>query len=332
MAVFLSCIACMGGAIASVLSVLKLAGIIVGIIILVLIIIAACLLFIPIRYEGRGNIETKVYDVKIHWFLRIVQFCFHSSDGSIDYYIRLFGKRTRFLDKDFLEARKEKRAKKKKKKAEKNAGKKERERQKHKKKRDKKKKNIQLDTEQASDVKKSSESISKSTDFMVKSDHDAAASTECDSGHLKNADDSAGSQETEEAPSKLKKIWHTLTKALKLMNEYHPVALVWPGLQKLLYHIRPRLLKTDLIFGFTDPSVTGKILGAISNLYFIYQYEEFHLSGDFETEKTYIEGSFLVKGHIRGIYLLIFFIGLIRQKDFRRFLKALKKSKNGGVS
>ena len=114
------------------------------------------------------------------------------------------------------------------------------------------------------------------------------------------------------------------------MQTWHPLAMIWPPLQKLLYRIRPRMLKADLIFGFADPSVTGKVLGAVSNLYFLYYYEEFHLQGDFETEDMYIDGTFMIRGKIRGIYLLVFVIRLLSKKDFRKFLGAIKKSKNGG--
>ena len=192
-----------------------------------LIILAACLLFIPIRYEARGNIESGTYDVKLHWLLRIAQFCLHSSDGSIDYCIRLFGKRTRFLDKDFLESRKEKRAAKKRKKRAKQARKKEREKQKFRKKRDKKK--IQLDTELSNDGMRSGnnaetgECTGQSTDSTRKSSQDPA--TQADTGAVHSEKPEENTVSEEEAFAKPKKVWRTLTKVLTLLNEYHPAAL-----------------------------------------------------------------------------------------------------------
>lgn len=138
------------------------------------------------------------------------------------------------------------------------------------------------------------------------------------------------SDEQNKSSGKQKDILKKVKTAWSLMQTWHPLAMIWPPLQKLLYRIRPRMLKTDLIFGFADPSTTGKVLGAASNLYFLYYYEEFHLQGDFETEDMYIDGTFMIRGKIRGIYLLVFVIRLLSKKDFRKFLGAIKKSKNGG--
>ena len=148
--------------------------------------------------------------------------------------------------------------------------------------------------------------------------------------HTLKPNDTEDSTEHNETGGKLKGILKKVKTAWSLMQTWHPLAMIWPPLQKLLYRIRPRMLKADLIFGFADPSVTGKVLGAVSNLYFLYYYEEFHLQGDFETEDMYIDGSFMIHGKIRGIYLLVFVIRLLSKKDFRKFLGAIKKSKNGG--
>lgn len=148
--------------------------------------------------------------------------------------------------------------------------------------------------------------------------------------HTVKQNDTEDSIEQSENNGKLKDILKKVNTAWSLMQTWHPLAMIWPPLQKLLYRIRPRMLKTDLIFGFADPSTTGKVLGAVSNLYFLYYYEEFHLQGDFETEDIYIDGTFMIRGKIRGIYLLVFVIRLLSKKDFRKFLGAIKKSKNGG--
>ena len=148
--------------------------------------------------------------------------------------------------------------------------------------------------------------------------------------HTVKQNDTEDSIEQSESNGKLKDILKKVNTAWSLMQTWRPLAMIWPPLQKLLYRIRPRMLKTDLIFGFADPSTTGKVLGAVSNLYFLYYYEEFHLQGDFETEDMYVDGTFMIRGKIRGIYLLVFVIRLLSKKDFRKFLGAIKKSKNGG--
>ena len=192
---------------------------------------------------------------------------------------------------------------------------------------------IQADTENhESGIRSNTESEVHSSDKTINGNKKSTSKNTAtiNEQHMIKLDASEDSTEQNETGGKLKDILKKVKTAWSLMQIWHPLAMIWPPLQKLLYRIRPRSLKADLIFGFSDPSATGKVLGAVSNLYFLYYYEEFHLQGDFETEDMYIDGTFMIRGKIRGIYLLVFVIQLLSKKDFRKFLGAIKKSKNGG--
>lgn len=122
-------------------------------------------------------------------------------------------------------------------------------------------------------------------------------------------------------------MWKICKKVLEIVKDIRDknlIGLLLPKVKRLFYHIRPRKLKAELTFGFSDPSVTGKVLGGISWLFFLYQYEEFILVPDFETDETYIRGTFQISGHIRIIHLLIFALGILKEKEFRAFIKSLK--------
>ena len=133
------------------------------------------------------------------------------------------------------------------------------------------------------------------------------------------------------AADRLKEIIRLLKTGKDILEKYQPVSMILPKLKKLLYRIRPRRLTGDLVFGFADPANTGMLIGLISNLYFLYRYENFHICGDFETNKAYVSGTFSAEGRIRLFAVLIFVIALIKEKEFRQLLKALKKI-NGGIS
>ena len=255
--------------------------------------------------------------------------------------LRLFWRRSHLLDAEYREKRKEKKAEKD---AKKRSRKKQTKQHLFRKKREKLQKKIDLDTEpkQNTSVKMSNtfkqeialdiENEDSTLNKNIYSDNKSSGknTTGQKKQHTVKQNDTEDSIEQSESNGKLKDILKKVKTAWSLMQTWHPLAMIWPPLQKLLYRIRPRMLKTDLIFGFADPSTTGKVLGAVSNLYFLYYYEEFHLQGDFETEDMYVDGTFMIRGKIRGIYLLVFVIRLLSQKDFRKFLGAIKKSKNGG--
>ena len=52
----------------------------------------------------------------------------------------------------------------------------------------------------------------------------------------------------------------------------------------------------------------------------IYQYD-IGIYPDFEADKTYVKGTFLVKGHIRLVHVLISGIRLLKERDIRNFIK-----------
>ena len=104
-------------------------------------------------------------------------------------------------------------------------------------------------------------------------------------------------------------------------NQY-AVRRLWEELLYLLKHFGFRKIHTELTFALADPALTGQVLGVLSMMPFLYQYD-FHIFPDFESESFYIRGSYDVKGRIQFIFLLVTAIHLLADKDIRSFLKKL---------
>lgn len=287
-----------------ILTVFKTIGLVALIVVCVIAVILLCVLFVPIRYHARGDIDEMNYDVRLHWFLKIIMFRFMYKDGNTDYALYLFGIRTRFLDKDFLDKWKRWREKRKAKKAAKAYKSR---KKKYQKEHDKYKEQY-LKENPMEDQLNSSQDVVGEKNF--------------------NTEDSISksSSEAEGKPSK-KKVIDILKKVLHIIQvfrDYQPVQMIWTDIQKLMHHARPRKINADIVFGFDDPSLTGQLLGVISNLYFIYQYEDLLINGDFNTEESYIRGDFDIRGYLQSVFGLVFILKIIKKKRFRKFLKALK--------
>lgn len=77
---------------------------------------------------------------------------------------------------------------------------------------------------------------------------------------------------------------------------------------------RPRKMELNLIFGFDDPSVTGKVLAFLSMLYPFYG-ENINVTPDFEQE--ILKGDLFIKGRIHGIRAINILWNLYFDKNVR---------------
>ena len=321
---------------AIILSILKIIGTVLLIVLLILAILAACVLLIPARYFGQGDIENKKYFVRISWFFRLLQFRFQYENENPEYDIYILGIRSGILDPRRIKKRKEKKEKR-------QAEKRLKLRQRYLKKHRKDKKNIVLYEEvpaKETPQKGISEKNISEKEVLNKEASNKEILNEKTSDLLEQADtkeeqhresktsDAGQKEESEkdnssfyELLSKCRKVFQILKK----IKDGHLAELLMPHFKTLMYHVRPRDIRGDLSFGLSDPSLTGKAVGALSCIFFLYQYEDLNINPDFETEDTYFKGTFQIMGHIRGIHIVLFIFRIFRQKEFRTFLKSLKQ-------
>lgn len=105
-----------------------------------------------------------------------------------------------------------------------------------------------------------------------------------------------------------------------LKNEVHKSAFgkLWKEFQKLLKALKPNKFILNAHFGFEDPSLTGKILAALSMLYPFYG-DNIRIQPDFEN--VIIEGNIYLKGKIRVIHAVRMAWNLVWNKNVRITLK-----------
>ncbi len=115
----------------------------------------------------------------------------------------------------------------------------------------------------------------------------------------------------------------SVTHVFSLVRDHQVIRESMPLLRKFLYRARPRDVHGTVAFGLRDPARTGEIVGAVAALPVIYR-TDLAVVPDFETEETYIEGDIHARGHILMFHALLLFIGLIRKKNIRAFIGALR--------
>jgi hypothetical protein len=91
--------------------------------------------------------------------------------------------------------------------------------------------------------------------------------------------------------------------------------ITFGSLKRIFKHIRPRKLKSKVVFGTGDPCSTGQALGVVSILYGYYG-EHVQIVPDFENKV--FEGSHYARGRIRMGTLLIIVIKLLLDKRFNQ--------------
>ena len=111
-----------------------------------------------------------------------------------------------------------------------------------------------------------------------------------------------------------------------LANETHQSS--WKRLKqeiwRLLKFLKPKKLVLNLHFGFDDPSVTGKVLAALSMLYPFYMD---HINLEPEFDEKILEGDAYIKGTVRGLHLLVIICNLFFDKNIKTTYKAIKNWK-----
>ena len=92
----------------------------------------------------------------------------------------------------------------------------------------------------------------------------------------------------------------------------------------LLLKIKPRKIKSDILFGMGDACQTGQVLGAIA-VYMAMTGIIFNITPDFENRV--LRGRLEVSGHIRAVSFLSAVLKIILNKQWKIFYKNAKKIK-----
>lgn len=92
----------------------------------------------------------------------------------------------------------------------------------------------------------------------------------------------------------------------------------------ILKSLKPDKLEAELTVGMTDPAVTGQIFAIYGMLYPLIG-QNVHIIGDFESDRTRLEGQIYIRGKIRAFTFLKAAIKIYFNKDIKKLIKLLKK-------
>lgn len=96
------------------------------------------------------------------------------------------------------------------------------------------------------------------------------------------------------------------------------------NLFRLLAKIKPRKIKSDILFGTGDPCLTGQVFGGIT-VYMAMTGMVFNITPDFENKV--LRGSIMVSGQIRAASLAFAVLRVIISNEWRSFYKEAMKIK-----
>lgn len=94
----------------------------------------------------------------------------------------------------------------------------------------------------------------------------------------------------------------------------------------LFRHLKPRVLKGSIHYGFSDPAITGEVLAGISMFYPVTA-PHFEVAADFSN--ACFEGEVLLKGHIRLIHVAVAAITLFFNRALRKTIKRFQRITGG---
>jgi len=280
---------------------LKIIGIILLIILGVLVLSVCVVLFVPLRYHGKAEAKGTLDSVKAHlkfsWLLHLVSGYVTYENRETKWQVRILWKKLNVEKKDSQEAVFSENVSE-----------------------DESSKELKTDTE------KDKSKINESEPDKLNKKTNVKTSSKKSEKQKKNIFEKI-KYTFRDFCDKIKALIKKKEKLQEfLTNEIHQST--WRKLKqeiwKLFKFLKPKKLVLNLHFGFADPSVTGKVLAALSMLYPFYLD---HINLEPEFDEKILEGDAYIKGTVRGLHLLIVICNLFFDKNIKTTYKAIKNWK-----
>ena len=280
---------------------LKIIGIILLIILGVLVLSVCVVLFVPLRYHGKAEAKGTLDSVKAHlkfsWLLHLVSGYVTYENRETKWQVRILWKKLNVEKKDSQEALFSEKVSE-----------------------DESSKELKTDTE------KDKLKINESEPDKLNKKTNGKTSSKKSEKQKKNIFEKI-KYTFRDFCDKIKALIKKKEKLQEfLTNEIHQST--WRKLKqeiwKLFKFLKPKKLVLNLHFGFANPSVTGKVLAALSMLYPFYLD---HINLEPEFDEKILEGDAYIKGTVRGLHLLIVICNLFFDKNIKTTYKAIKNWK-----
>lgn len=328
--------------------ILKMILILLGVLLGLVLLLVLLLLFCPVRYRGRGRKDGEWKDAEgelgVSWLFRGISVTASRKNGENRVYVRVLGISVEKL-KAWLEKRKEK---KRKKAAEKKAVEKPDRERTHKKAlsgEGSSRNSIEEVSEEEGAFLEEPPEPEKIPEPMEIPEQEGASAEEASFGEDRVPERETAkkkglfrriSEKLSEIRDKIKNIRLTFNRIHDKIDWWknyihHPrvkaaASLVWRYAKGLLKHILPTKVWGKVTFGFSDPSVTGRVLGLLGMSFPLHK-NCVAVTPRFDGE-TILEGEICLKGRIYGIVLLKAAVVIYFNKNVKYAIKRAKHGKH----
>ena len=302
--------------------------------------VTGLVIFVPVRYKAAGRYyeNEKTFKLRLFWLLHIVSFRVENDGREVSYVLRIFGVKV-FPGKQKREKKNSVRKKKEKLKQkpveEKNSEKFEASQAEEENK-------AKSETLQIEEQRVDSAQIRENQKTEIKSEQDNKTDKENKSSKNKKEETGKSKKIFDKILIIIKKVSgffenliNTAKKMLlaikagsekaKLVKEFvlcdesrNMVCFVRDNVLHLWKHVKPKYLYTDITFGFDNPELTGKVLGAAAAFCAMAGFKP-GLTPDFE--QSILEGKIEVKGRMMFVVLLKIAIRVWLSEEVKSFRK-----------
>ena len=302
-----------------ILTILKIIGIILLVIIGLLLTVALTVLFVPIRYTSNGDFKRlnegfkDNVSIRATWMFHILSVTYKLVDAKSEFVVKIFGRRlTRGTKKTKTNSKTQKKSNETVKKSVENE----------------QALTSQVIDEQVCNEKRMDNPSSEAKDITVENILN------------RNKDNKKKDRRQKSIKQRLSDIWRKINNVcqkiknvknvkddfveyLKKDESKEAIKELKSLILRVLKKILPYKLSAKLRFGFKNPAITGNVLGVASVFYFIYG-EKVVLEPDFDNEC--LEGEYSFKGKIRVITLVSAALKIYRNRWLKKFIAFSKKT------
>jgi len=285
------------------LTILKIIGIVLLVILGIMLFLLAVLLFVPVRYSVKGTVDNNITaEGKISWLCSILRYDFTFQEQELNGEVRIFGFRPKKKERVSEE---------------------------------------ELEEEAVPEVKDGVEEVvsdlvsaAREEDKSEKNPIEPEQNQEVDSHKGKQNRKSSDKNSRPSGKNIFMRMWDKIKSFMKNIKKFFmSIRKKLTGFKEFVVKVKEivtdtknqyavRRLWEELLYLLKHFALTGQVLGILCMMPFLYQYD-FHIFPDFESESYYIRGSYDMKGRIQLIFLLITFIRIVADKDLRCFLKKI---------
>ena len=260
---------------------------ITGILLLVIFVLAALILFHPVFYRVRGEGQEEISaEGHFWWLFHLIRIGFQKEGGNMRIRIRIFG-----IPKEFGTQRP----------------------------------NVQEEESAFEEEAYCSESEPETAEKPDAKEPDLTVSGEPEYEFQERKPASKRKHKKKrEAKDGFKSKFAQIKTELTDSGNHQAISHLWREFCYLISHLKPKRIEAEIVFSTGDPSMTGTVTGALSLFPVIYRYDA-HIYPDFASEKFYIKGSLLAKGHVTMFRFFVSMIRLICDRNIKRLLYKFRK-------